>query len=354
MGTQRLVEMARHLVSDDKGLLAMDESIPTCNKRFAALGIPQTCELRRAYRELIVSTAGLSSSISGAILCDETIRQQKQDGTPFAKALQDKGIVPGIKVDLGINEFAGHPGEKITDGLDGLRTRLRDYQQMGAQFAKWRAVITIGPNCPSRACLIANCHSLARYAALCQESDIVPIVEPEVLMNGNHTIDRCFEVTEIVLRTLFDQIYDQDVLTEGLLLKPNMVLAGLDCPRQPSTSEVADATIKCLMRSVPASVPGITFLSGGQSSELATERLNAMNSRYRGVVPWQLSFSFARAIQQHAMEIWGGDPANVSLAQRELLYQATCNGSARSGTYDIAVNDDDVQEELNEHRDQLV
>ena len=277
MNAQELIDTARALVADDKGLLAMDESNPTCNKRFAKLGIPQTVEARRAYRELIVTTPGLGECISGAILYDETIRQQKKDGTPFVKVITDAGIIPGIKVDTGAKDMAGHPGEKITEGLDGLRDRLAEYSQMGARFAKWRAVIAVGDGIPSRGCIEANAQALARYAALCQEAGLVPVVEPEVLMDGEHTLERCCEVTEEVLRTVFNQLYTQRVMLEGMILKPNMVLPGLTCPKQEAVDEVADATVRCLLRAVPAAVPGIAFLSGGQSAELASARLNAMN-----------------------------------------------------------------------------
>jgi fructose-bisphosphate aldolase class I len=337
MNAKVLIETARALVADDKGLLAMDESIPTCNKRFATLGIPQTAEERRAYRELIITTPGLGESISGAILCDETIRQQTNSAIPFARAVTDAGMIPGIKVDAGAKDLAGHAGEKVTEGLDGLRERLAEYRQMGARFAKWRAVITVGENIPSRGCIEANAHALARYAALCQEAGLVPVVEPEVLMDGEHTLERCLAVTEEVLRTVFKQICEQRVMLEGMILKPNMVLPGLACPHQETVVEVADATVKCLLRAVPAAVPGIAFLSGGQPSELATARLNAMNLKHRLRVPWALGFSFARAIQQPAMEIWRGEAANVKAAQRALDHRATCNRAARRGEYTIAV-----------------
>ena len=333
MNTQELNDTARALVADDKGLLAMDESNPTCNKRFASLGIPQTEQARRAYRELIVTTPGLGECISGAILFDETIRQKKKDGTPFIKVLIDAGIIPGIKVDTGAKDMAGHPGEKITEDLDGLRDRLVEYSQMGARFAKWRAVIAIDESIPSRGCIEANAHALARYAALCQDVGLVPIVEPEVLMDGEHNLVRCREVTEEVLRTVFSQLYTQRVLLEGLILKPNMVLPGLACPRQESLDEVADATVTCLLRAVPAAVPGIAFLSGGQSPELASARLNAMNVRFKSRMPWALAFSFSRAIQQPALEIWQGKDANVLAAQQALLQRARCNQAARRGEY---------------------
>ena len=297
MNAQALTDTAKMLVADDKGLLAMDESNPTCNKRFAKVGIPQTEAARRAYRELILTTPRLGECVSGVILYDETIRQQKKDGTPFVKIITDAGIIPGIKVDAGAKDMAAHPGEKITEGLDGLRARLKEYFQMGACFAKWRAVIAVGDGIPSRGCLAANAQALARYAALCQEAGLVPVVEPEVLMDGEHTLERCREVTAEVLHTVFDQLDTQRVMLEGMILKPNMVLPGLTCPRQEAVDEVADATVTCLLRAVPATVPGIAFLSGGQSGELASARLNAMNVRFKARLPWALAFSFARAIQ---------------------------------------------------------
>jgi fructose-bisphosphate aldolase class I len=362
MNPQSLIDTARQLFADHKGLLAMDESDPTCNKRFAKLGIPQTVDAQRAYRELIITTPGLGESISGVILYDETIRQQKKDGTPFLKILADVGIIPGIKVDTGAKDLAAHPGEKITEGLDGLRDRLKEYFQMGARFAKWRAVITIGDGLPSRSGLEANAHALARYAALCQEAGLVPIVEPEVLMDGDHTLEICRKVTEEVLRNVFIQLNCQRVLLEGMILKPNMVLPGLTCPphkevkevgvgeqqyqvrlkdRQPDESsdvaEVADATVKCLLRTVPAAVPGIAFLSGGQSAEPASARLNAMNVRFKSRLPWALAFSFARAIQQPALEIWRGQETNVKAAQQALLHRSRCNRAARRGEYTAAM-----------------
>ncbi|MGO9370564.1 MAG: class I fructose-bisphosphate aldolase [Syntrophobacteraceae bacterium] len=337
MNTQKLIDTAMAMVAGGKGLLAMDESNPTCNKRFAVLGIPQTEEARRAYRELIVTAPGLGESISGAILYDETIRQQKKDGIPFVKAVTDAGIIPGIKVDEGATEMAGHPGEKITEGLDGLRGRLAEYSQMGLRFAKWRAVITIADRIPSRGCIEANASALARYAALCQEAGLVPIVEPEVLMDGDHTLERCREVTEEVLRTVFNQLYTQRVMLEGMILKPNMVLPGLTCTRQESVDEVAGATVRTLLRAVPAAVPGIAFLSGGQSAELASARLNAMNVGFKSRMPWALTFSFSRAIQQPALEIWQGKEANVPAAQKALYHRAKCNSAARRGEYNAAM-----------------
>jgi fructose-bisphosphate aldolase class I len=331
MNKQELINTSKKLVGDNRGLLAMDESNPTCNKRFAALGIPQTIDYRRSYREMIITTPGLGECITGVILYDETLRQSKKDGTSFIKAITDLGIIPGVKVDAGAKDMAGHRGEKITEGLDGLRDRLREYFQMGARFAKWRAVIAIGDGIPSRACIDANSHALARYAALCQEEGFVPIVEPEVLMDGDHSMGKCFEVTEEVLMTVFSQLYKQDVIFECLILKPNMVLPGKTCPEQESVNTIADATVECLLRAVPAAVPGIAFLSGGQSGELASARLNAMNVRFKSRLPWALSFSFARAIQQPAMEIWHGEEANVAEAQQKLYYWASCNVAARKG-----------------------
>ncbi len=340
MNTEELIDTARTMVAGDKGLLAMDESTQTCNKRFARLGIPQTGETRRAYREMIVTTPGLGKCISGAILYDETIRQQMKDGSPFVKAITDAVIIPGIKVDTGAKEMAGRPGEKITEGLDGLRDRLTEYSQMGARFAKWRAVIAVGDGIPSRGCIEANAQALARYAALCQEAGLVPVVEPEVLMEGEHTLERCGEVTEEVLRTVFNHLYSQGVMLEGLILKPNMVLPGLTCPKQEAVDEVADATVKCLLRAVPAAVPGIAFLSGGQPGELASARLNAMNVRFKSRMPWALAFSFARAIQQPALEIWQGDDAHVFAAQKALYHRAMCNRAARRGEYNAAMDTD--------------
>jgi fructose-bisphosphate aldolase, class I len=340
MNTQVLIDTARALVAGDEGLLAMDESNPTCNKRFARLDIPQTEEARRAYRELIVTTPGLGECISGAILYDETIRQRKKDGTPFVKVLTDAGIIPGIKVDTGAKDMAGFLGEKVTEGLDGLRDRLVEYSQMGARFAKWRAVIAIDASIPTRGCIEANSHALARYAALCQEARLVPVVEPEVLMDGEHTLERCCEVTEEVLRTVFNQLNAQRVMLEGMILKPNMVLPGLTCLKQEAVDEVADATVRCLLRAVPAAVPGIAFLSGGQSGELASARLNAMNVRFKSRLPWALAFSFARAIQQPALEIWHGKEAEVSAAQQALYHRARCNRAARRGEYNAAMDTD--------------
>ena len=337
MNPQDLIDTAKAMVAGDKGLLAMDESNPTCNKRFGKLGIPQTVEARRDYRELIVTTADLGECISGLILFDETIRQLKKDGTPFVKVIADAGIIAGIKVDTGAKDLAGHPGEKITEGLDGLRERLADYSKMGARFAKWRAVIAVGDGIPSRGCIEANAQALARYAALCQEAGLVPVVEPEVLMDGAHTLEQCCEVTEDVLRTVFKHLFNQRVMVEGMLLKPNMVVPGLTCPKQDSVDDVANATVRCLLRAVPAAVHGIAFLSGGQTAELASARLNAMNVRFKSRLPWALAFSFARAIQQPALEIWHGEQAHVLAAQQALLHRARCNRAARRGVYSAAM-----------------
>ncbi len=333
MKTQELITTAKAMMAGSKGLLAMDESTATCNKRFAEAGIPQTIEYRRAYREMIVTTPNLGNVLSGAILFDETIYQGTNDGVLFIDILKKAGIVPGIKVDEGTIDLAGFPGEKITKGLDGLPERLAKYYELGARFAKWRAVITIGENIPSRGCIEANTHLLARYAAMCQEAGIVPIVEPEVLMDGSHTLQRCFDVTRNTLHELFDQLYAQNVDLNGLILKPNMVVPGLDCPMQASIDEVAEATVTCLLQTVPAAVPGVAFLSGGQSPQLATAHLNAMHVKYKGKLPWALTFSFARAIQQPAMDLWKGKDENIAAAQKLLYQRASLDDAARRGEY---------------------
>jgi fructose-bisphosphate aldolase class I len=338
INSQQLITTVKALLANDKGLLAMDESNPTCNKRFATLGIPQTEEFRRAYREMIVTTPQLSECISGAILYDETIHQQKKDGIPFIKAVSDAGIIPGIKVDAGTVDMANHPNEKITEGLDGLRDRLKGYALMGLRFAKWRAVITIGEEMPSISCIDANASLLAQYAALCQEAGLVPIVEPEVLMDGDHSLECCYEITEKVLRNVFDHLNKQKVLLEGMLLKPNMVVSGLTCADQSTIEEVADATINCFLRSVPAAVPGIAFLSGGQSAQLASARLNEMNVKFKSRLPWAVTFSFSRAIQQPALEIWLGKDEHVHAAQQALLHRARCNRDARRGIYNATLD----------------
>ena len=337
---QEMIETVRLLLSDHKGLLAMDESNGTCNKRFAAAGIAETEEARRAYRELIITTPGLGESVSGVILYDETIRQGRADGVPFVTLLTEAGIVPGIKVDTGAKALAGHSGEKVTDGLDGLRLRLDEYYKLGARFAKWRAVIGLGEHPPSGACIDANAHALARYAALCQEAGLVPIVEPEVLMEGRHTMAQCSEATEAVLRAVFSQLVLQGVSLGAMILKPNMVLPGLASAELPTATEVAEATIRVLRQVVPVEVPGIAFLSGGQSGQLASARLSAMNAPRaspNAATPWVLTFSYARAIQRPALQIWAGKDANRLEAQRALLNRAVCNRAARRGQYSTAM-----------------
>ncbi len=332
MGRTELESIARALVAPGRGILAADESPPTIARRFAALGIENTEASRRQYRQMLFTAPGIGAFISGVILFDETIRQRSDDGTPFPEVLARSGVLPGIKVDRGTRPLAGAPGEVVTEGLDGLRERLAEYKGLGARFAKWRAVLTIGPGLPSAAGLEANAHALARYAALSQEADLVPIVEPEVLMDGDHTIERCFEVTEATLHAVFVALRHQGVVPEAMLLKPNMVLSGKECPRQAGVEEVADATLRCLRRAVPAAVPGIVFLSGGQSDELATAHLNAMNAR-EPAPPWALSFSYARALQSAPMRAWKGDPARVTAGQQAFLHRARCNAAARAGRY---------------------
>jgi len=339
MNRQILTDTVNRLFADNKGLLAIDESNPTCNKRFAKLGIPQNEEVRRNWRELLVTTPGLGECISGTILYDETIRQNGRDGTPIIEAIINEGIVAGIKVDKGAKSMAGHPGEKVTEGLDGMRERLREYFLMGARFAKWRAVIAIGDGIPSRGCIEANANILALYAGFCQEAGLVPIVEPEVLMEGTHDLETCFSVTEEVLRTVFTQLYLQKLMFEGIILKPNMVISGLSCPTQAGIDEVADATIQCLRQSVPAGIGGIAFLSGGQPGRLASAHLNAMHVRYASKLPWPLTFSFARAIQQPAMDIWNGKDENINAAQQALFHRAQCNQAARQGLYYAAMEE---------------
>ncbi|MBX6762217.1 MAG: fructose-bisphosphate aldolase class I [Rubrobacteraceae bacterium] len=333
MNLQELEKTARALVAPGKGILAADESFGTIEKRFKAVGIESTEETRRAYREMLFTTEGIGEYLSGVILFDETIRQKASDGTPLPKVLENQGIIPGIKVDKGAKDMALSPGEKVTEGLDGLRDRLAEYRGMGARFAKWRAVIAIGDGIPTRRCIEANAHALARYAALCQEAGLVPIVEPEVLIDGDHSIEQCFEVTEWMLKTTYQQLYEQRVELTGTLLKPNMVISGKEAPVQSGVEEVARATVECLLRSVPAAVPGVVFLSGGQGDIQATEHLNAMNRIYKGRLPWELSFSYARALQQQPMEIWAGKPENVEKAQKIFRHRAKMNSAARSGSY---------------------
>lgn len=332
MNQHTLISTAQALVAPGKGLLAADESLGTIGKRFAALGIGSTSETRRDYREMLFTAPGASDVLSGIILFDETIRATDSHGTPFPQMLADKGIIPGVKVDGGAHDMALFPGEKVTDGLDGLRERLIEYRQLGARFAKWRAVITIGDGIPTHACLSANADALARYAALCQEQDIVPIIEPEVIMDGAHSIERCQQITERTLHATFSQLNMQRVLLEGMLLKPNMVLPSLDSAEKPDAAEVAQRTLQTLRRCVPAAVPGIVFLSGGQDAQAATARLNAMNKADK-CLPWQVSFSFARALQNDAMEIWGGKAENIEAAQAAFAKRLKLNSAARWGAY---------------------
>jgi fructose-bisphosphate aldolase, class I len=326
-----LESTAKALVAEGKGILAADESDGTIKKRFDSIGIESTEENRRAYRELLFTTEGVEDYISGVILFDETIRQSGSDGTPFPKLLDSKGIIPGIKVDKGAKALANAEGETITEGLDGLRGRLEDYRGLGARFAKWRATYSITDHLPSDYCIWTNAHALARYAALCQEAGLVPIVEPEVLMDGTHSIERAFSVTSRVLGAVYTELFDQKVRLEGTLLKPNMVLSGYDATDHASPDEVAEWTLKCFHRHVPAAVPGIVFLSGGQSDEDATANLNAMNTR--GPHPWQLSFSYGRALQAPALKAWGGKPENLPAAQRAYYHRAKMNSAARTGMY---------------------
>ncbi len=331
MDFQELERIAGTIVADGKGILAADESTGTIKKRFDSIGIESTEDTRRAYRELLFTTEGAEEFIGGVILFDETIRQQASDGTPFPKLLESKGIVPGIKVDTGAKPLALAEGETVTEGLDGLRERLVEYRALGARFAKWRAVITIGKDLPSEYCLWTNAHALARYAALCQESGLVPIVEPEVLMDGDHSIERSFHVTSHTLHAVFTELRDQRIHPEGILLKPNMVLSGYESSEQVSDEEIARQTIQCFRRHVPAAVPGIVFLSGGQSEEEATRRLNAINGI--GPHPWQVSFSYGRALQASALKAWGGREENVEAAQRAYYHRARMNSLAQTGTY---------------------
>jgi fructose-bisphosphate aldolase, class I len=324
--------IANELVAEGKGILAADETVPTLTKRFDSLGIPSTEQSRRTYREMLFTAAGEAEFISGVILQDETIHQKSADGTPLIQVLSKQGILPGIKVDTGAKPLAGFPGETVTEGLDGLRERLSAYRDMGARFAKWRAVIHISDALPSRACISANAHALARYAALCQEQDLVPIVEPEVLMDGSHSIERCEEVTGVVLHTVFDALFEQRVALECMLLKPNMVISGKECASQASVVEVATATLRCVRRHVPATVPGIVFLSGGQADRVATAHLNAIN-RLPGAKPWRISFSYGRALQDHALEAWHGRDENLAAGRQVLFQRARCNSAASLGKY---------------------
>ena len=331
MGLASMTETAQALVAPGKGILAADESTPTMKKRLAAVGLESTEARRRSYREILFTAKGIDEFVSGVILFDETIRQQAIDGTPFPEVLSGQGVISGIKVDKGTSALAGFPGELVTEGLDGLRARLAEYVTMGARFAKWRAVISIAAGRPTTTCIESNAHGLARYAALSQEAGLVPVVEPEVLMDGTHSIERCAEVTAATLRAVYEHLASHRVVLGASLLKPNMVLAGKDCPDQASPEEIAEATIAVLKQTVPAAVPGIVFLSGGQSDEEATVRLDAMNRR--GPAPWELSFSFGRALQAPVLRAWAGDDANRDQAQAAFLHRAAMNGAARHGSY---------------------
>ncbi|WP_217808125.1 class I fructose-bisphosphate aldolase [Oceanibacterium hippocampi] len=326
-----MASIAQALVAKSKGILAADESTGTIAKRLTLIGMPSTEENRRDWRELLFTADGFADYISGVILYDETIRQKAKDGTPFVDLLNKAGVIPGIKVDMGAKPLAGSPDEKVTEGLDGLRERLAEYRKIGARFAKWRAVIDIAADQPSNYCLDVNAHALARYAALCQEADIVPIVEPEVLMDGDHDIDRCYEVTSAALRTVFAALDTQRVVLEEMLLKPNMVISGKKCPTQASAAEIAEKTVRCFRNTVPAAVPGIVFLSGGQSDEDATANLDAINRI--GNLPWEVSYSYGRALQHGALMAWGGKPGNVGAGQRAFAHRARLVSAARDGRY---------------------
>ena len=332
MNITDLASIANAMVAEGKGILAADESTGTIKKRLASINLESTEENRRAYRDLLFTTEGVEEFISGVILYDETLRQKSHDGTPFPALLNGKGIIPGIKPDKGAKPMAGFPGEKVTEGLDGLRERLQEYYDLGARFGKWRAVITIGDGIPTRTCLEANAHALARYAALCQEVGLVPIVEPEVLMDGAHTLERCEEVTTETLNRVFAALDEHGIYLEGTILKPNMVISGKECPKQASAQEIAEATVRCFRSSVPAALPGIVFLSGGQTPEQATENLNAMNAMGEDF-PWELSFSYGRALQEPVLKAWKGEPTNVASAQKAYYHRAKLNGAARFGTY---------------------
>jgi len=336
MTTIDLGGTARSLVPDGKGILAADETVPTLTKRLAVLEIESTPDNRREYREMFFTTPGVAEFISGVIMQDETIHQRNPKGTLLADVLAQQGIIPDIKVDGGAKPLAGCPGENITEGLDGLRERLKEYREIGARFAKWRAVIHVGDALPSATCVHVNAHALARYAAICQEQGVVPIVEPEVLMNGSHTIERCEEVTDEVLHAVFNALLDQKVSLEGMLLKPNMVISGKECTKQASVGEVAFATLRCLSRHVPPAVPGVVFLSGGQDYVAATMHLNAINQLERPK-PWQLSLSYGRALQDEALKAWGGKHENLKVGQRAFHHRAKCVGAATLGRYTPAM-----------------
>ncbi|HEX5535092.1 MAG TPA: class I fructose-bisphosphate aldolase [Actinomycetales bacterium] len=332
MTAREMDEVARAMIAPGKGILAADESSPTIAKRFAAIDLESTEESRRAYRQLLFTAPGIGDHIGGAILYDESLRQATDDGEPFPEVLEKNGVIPGIKVDKGATPLAGFPGETVTEGLDGLRGRLEEYVDLGAKFAKWRAVIHIGANIPTPTGNDANAHGLARYAALCQEAGIVPIVEPEVLMDGDHSIERCDEVTSSVLQAVFDALFQHGVRLEAMVLKPNMVISGMDAADRAAPQEVAEATLQCLLRHVPPAVPGIAFLSGGQSEAEATHHLSLLNRL--DDAPWQLSFSYGRALQASALKAWGGKAENVEAGQQAFLNRARLNGLARSGDYE--------------------
>ena len=343
MNLQNLEATANALVAGSKGILAADESHSTMEKRLKSIGLPSTEENRRLWRQLLFTAPTIGECISGVILFDETIRQQADNGVSFVDVLTHQGVIPGIKVDKGAKALAGLPKETVTEGLDGLRDRLNEYRDLGARFTKWRAVITIGQGIPTPYCIDVNAHALARFAALSQEAGLVPIVEPEVLMDGDHDIGQCFEVTEATLHRVFQALSEQGVIYEGMLLKPNMVLSGKDAPNRARPDDVAEATIRCLKRSVPAAVPGVVFLSGGQSDAEATANLDAL-SRRADAVPWQLSFSYGRALQATPLKTWGGDPGNVQRAQEAFLHRAKVTSAARMGHYtpDIEKESDDT------------
>ena len=332
MSIELLAETAQAMVAPGKGIIAIDESTSTIAKRFAAVGVENTEENRRAYREMLLTTPKLSEHVSGAILFDETIRQSTRKGVPFPQYMAEHGIIPGIKVDKGAHPLAGRPGELVTEGLDGLRARLEEYYKLGARFAKWRAVINIGEDIPTGTCIDVNAHALARYAAACQEQGLVPMVEPEVIMDGDHDIETCYEVTEATLRSLFGSLYEQNVLLEGTILKASMVIPGKDCEEQASVDEVAEATVMCLKSTVPAILPGVVFLSGGQTDEQSTAHLNAMNQL--GNLPWPLSFSYGRAMQAAALQLWSKDmEGNFAKAQQIVAERARVNGLAALGQW---------------------
>jgi len=336
MDKNSLKDIAHKMVADGKGILAADESTGTIKKRFDTIALVSTEDSRRDYREMLFrSDEAMQSAISGVILYDETIRQKAADGTTLVSLIEQAGSIPGIKVDTGAKDMAGHPNEKVTEGLDGLRERLEEYFELGARFAKWRAVINIGDGIPSRGCISANTHALARYAALCQENGIVPIVEPEVIMDGSHTAETCYEVTSSVLSALYAQLDEQNVYLEGSILKPNMIVSGTECPTQASVQQVAEMTLDCFNKCVPQDVPGIVFLSGGQSDELATAHLDAINKM--GPHSWKISFSYGRALQAAPLKTWSGKPENVSAAQAAFTHRASMNKLASLGEWNTSL-----------------